>query len=280
LLDGNVLEIEGRQPVAATDTIFFDMWNMKQMQYQLQFVPTNLNVAGLTAYLQDNYLKTSTPIDLTNGSTATFTVDADAASSASNRFQIVFNNSNPVPVTFTGIQASQKNTAVEVTWQVAGESGIKQYVVERSTDGSNFSAIGTVTAKGNSNSAVNYSLTDAAPVGGNNFYRVMSVGVSGDVTYTAIVKVSMGSVQPGIAIYPNPVTDGHIGLQLTNQPAGKYYVRLLSITGQELYKTTISHAGGSGTQILNVPTNLAQGVYKLEVVTPQQNNYTQKIIFK
>jgi len=276
-LEGKILEIEARQPVSTTDTIFFDMWNMKQMQYQLQFAPTNLNIPGLTAYLLDSYQGTTTPIDLTNGSTASFTIDANAASSANNRFQIVFNNSNPVPVTFTSIQANQQNTSVNVDWQVAGESGIKQYVVERSTDGVNFTQVGTVPASG----ILSYSWTDASPVTGNDFYRVVSVGVSGDVKYSSTVKVLMGSsLQPGIAIYPNPVTGGRIGLQLTNLPAGNYGVRLLSIIGQELYRNTVNHPGGTSQQTLNAPTGLAQGIYKLEVLTPDNNTYTQKLIIK
>jgi hypothetical protein len=84
------LVIESRPSIVTTDTIFYNMWNMQQKQYQLEFVPSNFNKDSTTAYLVDNYLKTKTPLDLTVTSALSFAVNSDSSSYASNRFMVEF----------------------------------------------------------------------------------------------------------------------------------------------------------------------------------------------
>ncbi|UAY51313.1 T9SS type A sorting domain-containing protein [Ferruginibacter albus] len=275
LRNGSKLILEARQPVTATDTIFYNMWNMAQGQYQLQFVPTGLN--GVAAYLKDSYLNTSTKVDLTNGGSVSFTVDANAGSVASNRFSLVLNAPTIVPVTFAGIKASPLNKAVQVEWKVSEETGITGYEVEHSADGINFTNGAYVPAKG---MASNYSWIDEDAVEGANYYRVKSIASSGDIKYSSIVNATLTEANSFVKVYPNPVTDGKIQLHLTNQPAGKYLIRVLNTNGQELYNSEIDHAGGSVVKTINVKAIYPQGVYKLQVVSPSKNVFIQKIFVK
>jgi len=207
-------------------------------------------------------------------------VTSDPASQASNRFEVVFNNiSSPVAVSFTGITATAQGSGVSVNWSVTGETAIKDYVVERSVDGVHFSAIGTVGAKGNSGSAESYSWQDAS-ASGTVYYRVEAQGVSGSVSYTGIVEVTVGSAQPQIAVYPNPSSDGHLTLVLTNEPSGTYGLKLLSASGQAVYSTSLSHGSGNEGQSLAVPSNLAAGIYQLEIITPSHGTQVEQLIIK
>jgi hypothetical protein len=284
LRDGKVLIIEARQPVVTTDTIFYDMWNMKQQEYELQFIPSNLNTGTLSAYLIDNYLGTSTPVSLSDSSSILFTIDGNAGSSASNRFELVFSSSTPVPVTFTQVSAGREVTnsnVVTVAWKVAEQNGISSYEVERSTDDKNFTVIGTVAAKGSGSSA-SYNLVDGNAVSGISYYRVEGIGTGGSTEYTGVVEVAAigSSTTPGISVNPNPVTGSYINIGLLNQPAGVYSVRLLDISGQVVYGTTLSHGGGSSTQGIDIPSALAAGVYKLEVLSPGKEVYSSKVVIK
>jgi len=89
------LAIEGRHTVTATDEIVFNMWNLKQQAYTLEFVPQNLQTAGLEATLVDSYLKTRTVVSLESNTSVSFTVDANPASAAANRFKIVLSKVKP-----------------------------------------------------------------------------------------------------------------------------------------------------------------------------------------
>lgn len=86
----SLLAVEGRQPVADKDEIQFNTSNLKQQVYKLQLTPQNLDKDGLTAILKDNYKGTSTTLNLSAATTLEFTVDANAASAAVDRFKVVF----------------------------------------------------------------------------------------------------------------------------------------------------------------------------------------------
>ena len=90
LQNTKTLTVEGRQPVATADTIFFNMSNMLPQTYRLDFAPRNMTSQSLTARLEDSYLNTSTVLNMADTSRATFLVDAIPGSYAANRFRIVF----------------------------------------------------------------------------------------------------------------------------------------------------------------------------------------------
>ncbi|UAY51600.1 beta strand repeat-containing protein [Ferruginibacter albus] len=272
LRDGKNLIIEGRQTISNTDTIFFNMKQISAGQYKLTFEPAYFTTAT-SASLIDNYFHTITPISLTTTTEIAVTVDNNTASSAANRFKIVLDNSTPVPVTFVSVKAVKENNGTEVSWKVAQEAGTKEYVIEHSKDGRTFSAIGSIIAI-NSGSSSNYSFTDDANTG-VSYYRIESINQSGDINYSAIVTVGESNSIPSInAVYANT----SISLRLNNQPTGNYGIKLLSSNGQELYKTIISHAAGTATYSLPLSNSLAKGINLLQVLTPSNKQYTQKII--
>lgn len=271
---GKMLAIEGRQPINNKDTIFFKMSNLKKQQYQFEFIPQNLLAQGLIALLQDSYLNNNTPVDMTAASRINFTIDANAASAAANRFRIVFTKSTPLPVSFISISANRSGNNVQVDWKLAAESGIRNYEVERSTDGRNFSTAGTVTAVGN----LAYSWLDVNAAAGTIYYRIKGNSISGEAKFTNIVKVSGGNIKPGFTISPNPVEGSVVNLQFKNQPEGRYSIRLLSIIGQVVFSSNATHAGGNSTQLLNLPEGMAPGTYQLEIIAPDKTKTTQRLL--
>ena len=270
------LVVEGRQPVTGNDFIQFNMTNMAQQTYRLEIAPANMGGQGLVAMLEDHYLNTNTPLSLDAATTVEFTIDANAASKAADRFKIVFSSAAPLPVSFISISANRNTTGVKVDWKVAAETNIVKYQVERSANGRNFMAIGTVTA-GNGKE---YSFTDAAALNTTAFYRVKSIGTAGDIKYTAVVKVAAGNVKPGFAISPNPVEGGIVNLQFRNQPKGSYLVKLISNVGQTVLSTKMEHAGGFSTQLLTLPAGITPGMYQVEILAADHTKTTQTVLVK
>jgi hypothetical protein len=271
--DGKTFAIEGRQPISSTDTIYFNMWNMQQQSYKLEFEPNNLAASGFTAILQDSYLNSNTPVDLLTTTSVNFTLDANAASSAANRFRLVFKPSIVLPVSLISISANRGETGATVNWKVAAERAVRQYEVERSTNGRNFSTAGTVTATGLSN----YSFADANASACTLFYRIKMVGMSGENSFSSIVKLRAGNTKPGFNVSPNPVEGGSVNLQLMNQSAGSYNIRLVSVTGQLVFNSNVLHTGGSSTQEMNLPAGTARGTYQLEIIAPDKSKTIQKL---
>ena len=181
---------------------------------------------------------------------------------------IVFEPLKALPVTFTSIKAYKQDKNITVEWRVDNEMNMKQYEVEKSTNGTDFTTITLQAATANNGGSVAYVASDASPVEGYNYYRVKSVDANGKTSYTNVVKVLIGTLKQDITIYPNPITDGMIHLQLVNEPEGKYKIRLLNKLGQLIVQKQITHAGGNATELIKWDYNLAHGMYQLEVTRP------------
>lgn len=88
--NGKTLSVEKRLPISTFDTIFFNLSNAKQQKYRFEFTTNALDGIGLSAWLIDKYLNTTTPVNLNGFTSAIFAVNADASSGVENRFSLVF----------------------------------------------------------------------------------------------------------------------------------------------------------------------------------------------
>ena len=50
----------------------------------------------------------------------------------------------PLPVTFLGLVANRADNGVNLRWDVAEESNVREYQLEKSSDGSSFATVGSV----------------------------------------------------------------------------------------------------------------------------------------
>lgn len=150
------------------------------------------------------------------------------------------------------------NHTVSLTWTTLQESNASHFVIERSTDGLQWNAAGTVTAKGNTAMASKYSFVDVNPADGKNFYRLKLVDLDGTYEYS-IVKMVQHTASQNISVYPNPAqTFVNVSVPKSNTAAT---VRLLNTTGQVLQERSVT--GG----IVSLPVqNYTAGTYFIQVV--------------
>jgi hypothetical protein len=204
-------------------------------------------------------------------------VDDEKGSSASDRFMIVFKMAVVPPVTITTITATEKGKSAEVKWHVDNEKDMKQYEVERSFDGISFGKRETVNAENAGSS--NYSWTDADLLPGYYYYRIRSVDSQGKVLFTKNVKVLIGNGKPSITIYPNPIRNGIINIQMVNLPTGKYGIRLLNPLGQLVTAKQIEKTLPSSTEKITWNYNLSHGIYNLEITQPDGSVKIIKVMY-
>ncbi|HEY8657623.1 MAG TPA: hypothetical protein VIL78_01200, partial [Hanamia sp.] len=274
---GKILAVEARSPVEASDTIFYNLNNFGRKTYQLHFAPENMRGSGLSAKLIDKYLKTSTLVNLDDTSTVAITVNADAASAAADRLMVVFTPMAALPVTFTSVKAYRQDNNIIVEWSVENESNMKEYEVEKSLDGNSFKKVATVAAI--NGLANNYNWMDSNSKSGYNYYRIKSVDINGKTNYTAVVKVLVGKSGSEITVYPNPIIDGIINIQLNNQPAGVYKMRVLNQLGQLILSKQIIHSEGSSNEVIQLNKYAPYGIYQLEVIKPGDTPKNIKVIY-
>ncbi len=184
-------------------------------------------------------------------------------------------NQNPLPVMFADVKAFEKNYGVQIEWSNLTERDLTNYFVERSADGVNFTTINQQLPKSNQNDKQNYSAFDAAPLSGDNYYRIKIFEISGKIIYSKVMRVDIGKTMPGFTLYPNPVNGSQVSIGI-NSKQGQYLIKVLNTAGQEIYSQRIVHQGGSMTQVIELPSAIKSGVYSMII---SGDNYREAKMF-
>jgi Concanavalin A-like lectin/glucanases superfamily len=166
-----------------------------------------------------------------------------------------------LPVTLVYFTATRQNDEAVLQWETAQEQNSSNFIIERSSDGNTFGAIGNVAAAGNSNIPRNYSFTDLEPGKNNNYYRLRQTDLDGSSTYSAVrllnfqpagkliwyatgprsveVYLQQGNAEQyslsdlaGHTLRQGQLVNGKT--DISGLPAGLYIVRVLTAVGQDM----------------------------------------------
>jgi len=273
---GKQLCIERRPEIVNTDTLFLNLKQMAQRAYQFGFTTMLPNHPGLGVRLEDNYTGTKTPLNINGSNTVDFLIDANTTSQDTARFKIIFGAVNIVPA-YNLLKASREGNTVLVQWSVSNDQQMTGYLIQRSTDGINYTNVYYITAQ---HTTGQYSWTDDNPVAGTNYYKILSTDILNEESYSNAVSVTINALDPtGIIAYPNPISNGIIGLAFNNIPAGKYQYRILNSVGQEIQTGSINHPGGNATSHVQLDKGATRGSYQVELFGPDQTKETISIIY-
>lgn len=138
-----------------------------------------------------------------------------------------FNIGTTLPVELTDFAAREStNGSASLNWTTSNEKEADYFVVEKSMDGSNFVAIDTVKAKGNSTTTQQYISLDQQLSPGINYYRLKIVDLDQRTSYSKTVQLT--GRETGIRLFPNPAT-GRI--TISHSPAAVEYVKIYTLNG-------------------------------------------------
>jgi hypothetical protein len=254
---------------------------LRVQQYLLECIPANLEMQGLAAYLEDNYLKTTTPVSMTDTTRLLFNIINSPGSYAVDRFRLVFRKLAPVPVTITGITANRNNDkSATVNWKVENETSIRQYTIERSADGRMFEGIITTLPISNNGGSAAYTKIDLGAYKSDNFYRVKAISNSGQVQYSNIVKVASVKLASTVEVYPNPVTDSRMNIIFTGKAAGLYKLTVINSLGQEVQQSNINVSSSSEHKTVVLGASIIPGIYRLIITGPDGEKFIQQLVIK
>jgi hypothetical protein len=248
------LAIEGRPLFDNGDTVKINLSGMRERNYVLEISPANINAPYLSAILIDNYLNSSTPINLVSNNSYSFSVDANPLSYAANRFILAFNGINPLSVKFINSSARESDVGVEISWNMASEKGSEIYHVERSTDGKDFSEIG----KREFQSGADYHFTDINAGEGELYYRIRAQSGNEDL-FSRVMFVQRKASAP-LSLFPNPV----VGDEITLIGIGNSEVYDIEIINTES-KTFIKKQIDCGVENKVKVQSLIPGMYQLKI---------------
>jgi hypothetical protein len=177
----------------------------------------------------------------------------------------------PTPVTFISLNASKSGSAIKISWTTALEKNNDYFIVYRSTNANNFTAIATVDAAGNSSSVQNYSYLDRSAPLGPVYYKIIQVDTDGSTSTTRIVSYN-NQTHSMVNVYPNPF-NGSTSLAFLGNWDTAVKVIIMDLTGNTVY----SLENYLPSEALNIGSSLPNGMYYV-IVNTSDAVYTQKII--
>lgn len=166
------------------------------------------------------------------------------------------NAGSSLPLSIIAFNGKTGNGYNELSWETANEQGITAFDLEKSLDGSRFTAIASIDAKGASGNQYQYQ--DAHNKAGNVFYRLRINEASMQYSYSNTLKLqTSGGTEHGISLYPNPAT-GTVTLSIPDQQLLHSQARLTDLSG----KTVLLISVNSMHQSVDL-SNLPAGIYLL-----------------
>lgn len=184
----------------------------------------------------------------------------------------------PLPATGMRLEAALNGSDVKLNWKTLSEIDTREFEIERSTDGINFTKIATKAAAGNSSVQLSYDHTDAnmqAPV---YYYRLKLVDIDNDFSYSNVVSVRMAGNVKGLRLFPNPATS-QINLEFSNAK-GNYLISVYNQAGQEVatQRAVINYS----VQYFTVNRNsLPAGSYIMKVRNTESGDaFSQQLILQ
>ncbi len=238
--------------------------------YRSQIYDTSINFKGLR---DSTYCFFTTATDSV-GNTEPLKLTCDLS--------VTIPPTGPLPLTWLYFNGVKKDKDVLLRWATGSEINTKNFVVERSYNGSTFAAIGTVNAMGFSTVTTNYSFTDTGALGlpvNVLYYRLKQVDRDGKNSYSIVVTIRLdrNTTDPVITVYPNPFSQSITLKVIAGSSVDKTNsIDLYTVQGKLVYHKTIDRQGNV-TAVLNDLPFLTSGVYLLKT-SVNGNEYTFKIL--
>ena len=173
-----------------------------------------------------------------------------------------------LPVVWASFEAEAKDNGVALEWSTSSETNNDKFLIQRSTDGLNFENIGEVAAVGNSSKLEKYSYSDAHPMPGTNFYKVVQVDFDGKSSESEVLQVQF-EVEPGVKwtqVGPNPVQD-MMNVGFSTETSQNFTLQVIDIQGRVLQSRTIEAFAGQNNLDLDMG-QFAAGFYYVQLSSP------------
>lgn len=176
--------------------------------------------------------------------------------------------SEMLPVTLTNFTVWVKDEQALLSWQTLSEENSSHFNVQRSFNGKEFLAVGSVAAAGHSNKTISYRFTDGMQSNeGKHFYRVEMVDKDGTKKYSPVRMVTAGKAID-FSFYPNPAKD-----YVVVDAKDAFLISIVDGNG----RTVFSQKTNTDQNILGI-SQLAAGTYYLVVKDNSGQESSKKLV--
>ena len=187
---------------------------------------------------------------------------------------IITSPSAILAVEFTTINAQAKGPTNVVNFATASEKGVKEFVIERSTNNKTWETIGTKAAIGGAVAAT-YGFEDKSPAP-LSYYRVRSIETDGKSQTSKVVAVKRNGGKLAIlSVFPMPYTEGS-SVDVEVGKSATVSATVTDIVGRIVHSERFKTTEGTNNLRLNL-SNLTIGSYIL-TLNDGETMATQRIV--
>jgi len=191
-------------------------------------------------------------------------------------------DSSPLPVKLQSFTYSVSGRNVNLNWATSMEENNAGFDIERKSETGNWTKVGYVAGKGNSNNVNNYKYTDSKVEAGKFSYRLKQTDYNGNYEYfTLSGNVTVGNPSKYVLSqnYPNPFNPvTKIDFEVPQD--SKVTMKVYDITGKEIV-TLFSGVKSAGFHTVQFDGNgLSTGIYFYRLVASangQESVITKKM---
>ncbi|WP_121353403.1 T9SS type A sorting domain-containing protein [Flavisolibacter nicotianae] len=215
---------------------------------------SNATTASNTISITTNPLTTSGTYNGMIKATSVTSTDMCTTMAALSSFTVL-------PVTLTEFRGEHTGRANVLRWKATGESKTVRYDVERSTDGTLFSVIGSVAANGTGAYVFNDNKLSAPA----NYYRLRLVEGDGRVALskTILLQENGASLVLG-AVRPNPFV-ADLAVSFSTASPQIMTLTLVDATGRNVVQKQVKTVQGTNDVRLDGLAHLPKGMYVLKL---------------
>jgi choice-of-anchor A domain-containing protein len=183
-----------------------------------------------------------------------------------------------LPVTLMEFKGSLNNSVVNLQWKVTNEVNVDRYIIERSTNGTNFTGIAAVTATASTAAIKDYQQADNISSLNTTvvYYRLITEDKGGSKAYSNTIVFRLGKAKSTMAINPNPASN-FFNVRIQSAKDGYATIRILDMTGRVVLTNNSKLFVGSNTIAFNNAQQLAAGTYSVQMLLDGEV-FTEKLM--
>jgi type IX secretion system substrate protein len=229
-----------------------------------------IDVTATKAMVTSHYINTSN-FSVRIGGKATGPINISSGGRENSLYFKSFSYTNPIigtlPIELESFNAQLNNSsAVGLKWVTSSEMNANNFVVERSTNGTDFTDQALVfTKEGNSIADRDYAFTDNISSINSNiiYYRLKMVDNNGEFKYSNIALIRLQEEnQISLVTFPNPAVN-QLNITIPTEWQNKTIAYSMYNLNGNLVNQKINNSAGQ-TETFNI-SNLPAGLYLVEV---------------
>ena len=178
-----------------------------------------------------------------------------------------------LPVSITHYNVVLENKKVHVSWSTSSEVNNDFFTVERSSNGVDFTAIGTIDGAGNSTETKFYNFIDDDPMLGTSYYRLSQTDLDAHTKYHGVKRID-NTDDRSYVVKVLTGNNGELVLQINAAKADNYRVKVIDLNGRIVSDQQLHFSSGISTHHIS----LLPGMYIWEVSNSKREKINEKVI--